>query len=244
VVAALDAAGVAWSSELRPSAAPVVVLGPDETKGLEFDSVVVVEPAAIVSETDHGLRSLFVALTRCTNRLTLVHARPLPAVLGLAADDDAGARAEEEAPVPDPDRDEAADDAGEPTVAMPVPFPDDQFDDADVVGTPEVVDVTGRPGALADRVVVSTPAPAVDAVDAVDAAVAALDGIDHEIARAVAGAIVDKLVRAVSPSVLPLVAEEIARALAVRAGRADRLPPAPANGSDHPVPDNAETTAR
>jgi hypothetical protein len=44
--------------------------------------------------------------------------------------------------------------------------------------------------------------------------------------------------------VLPLVAEEIARALAVRAGRADRLPPAPANGSGQSVPDEAETTAR
>ena len=250
VVAALDAAGVAWSSELRPSAAPVVVLGPDETKGLEFDSVVVVEPAAIVSETDHGLRSLFVALTRCTNRLTLVHARPLPAVLGLGADGETAARAEEEAPVPDPDRDEAADDAGDPTVAMPVPFPDDHEvgepaalsaspDEPEHGEWPELVDVTGTAGpALADRVVVSTPAPAVDA------AVAGLDGLDHDIARAVAGAIVDKLVDAVGPSLLPLVAEEIARALAVRAGRADRRPPAPANGSGDPVPDDAETTAR
>jgi DNA helicase IV len=272
VVAALDAAGVAWSSELRPSAAPVVLLVPDEAKGLEFDSVVVAEPAAIVTETDHGLRSLFVALTRCTNRLTLVHTQPLPAVLGLGADDDSGARAQEEAPVPDPERAEAADDAGEPSGAMPVPFPEVHVDDAevgvpsavaspsavadppavasppaepgpddaaDLLDTPEVVDATGRPGALADRVVVSTPAPAVDAVDA---ALAALDDIDHDIARAVAGAIVDKLVRAVGPSLLPLVAEEIARALAVRAGRADQRPPAPANGSGHPVPDDAETS--
>ena len=59
-----------------------------------------------------------------------------------------------------------------------------------------------------------------------------------------AAAIVDRLVRAVGPSLLPLVAEEIARALAVREGRADRLPPAPANGSGHPVPDDAETPAR
>ena len=112
---------------------------------------------------------------------------------------------------------------------MPVPFPDDHPDEV-------------APGsALADRVVVSTPA---SAVDAVDAAVAALDDIDHDIARAVAAAIVDRLVRAVGPSLLPLVAEEIARALAVREGRADRLPPAPANGSGHPVPDDAETPAR
>jgi hypothetical protein len=44
----------------------------------------VVEPAAIVDESEHGLRALYVALTRCTSRLALVHARPLPAVLGLA----------------------------------------------------------------------------------------------------------------------------------------------------------------
>jgi len=277
VVAQLEAEGIAWASELRPSAAPVVVLGPDDAKGLEFDSVVVVEPAAIVAETDHGFRSLFVALTRCTHRLSLVHARPLPAVLGLGPDDDQPAlRAEEEAPVPDPDREDAAydtgddaggddmggddmggDDTGDETVAMPVPFPDeppevaevvDRSEVAEVVDRPDVVDqpdvvavvdVTGPPApALADRVVVSTPAPAVTA------AVAALDDIDHDIARAVAGAVVDRLARAVDPSLLPLVAEEIARALAVRMGRADRRPPATANGSGGAVRDETETRAR
>ena len=143
VVTALDVAGVAWASELRPSAAPVVVLGPEEAKGLEFDSVVVVEPAAIVAETDHGLRSLFVALTRCTHRLSLVHARPLPGVLGLGpADDEPLAWAEEEeAPVPDPDR-TAPDHRDDDTVAMPVPFPDDD---------PDVVDVTDYPAAVLPR---------------------------------------------------------------------------------------------
>jgi DNA helicase IV len=83
LIGALDADGIAWTPELRPAAAPVVVLTPDDAKGLEFDSVVVVEPAAIVDESVHGVRALYVALTRCTNRLALVHARPLPAVLGL-----------------------------------------------------------------------------------------------------------------------------------------------------------------
>jgi DNA helicase IV len=85
LVAALDDDGTAWASELAPSAPPVVVLTPDEAKGLEFDAVVVVEPAAIVEQSEHGLRSLFVALTRCTSRLALVHARPLPSQLGLGA---------------------------------------------------------------------------------------------------------------------------------------------------------------
>ena len=83
LVAALDDDGTAWASELAPSAPPVVVLTPDEAKGLEFDVVVVVEPAAIVEQSEHGLRSLFVALTRCTSRLALVHARPLPTQLRL-----------------------------------------------------------------------------------------------------------------------------------------------------------------
>jgi DNA helicase IV len=48
------------------------------TKGLELDATVVVEPAAIVDEEAQGLRALYVALTRSTKRLTLVHARPLP----------------------------------------------------------------------------------------------------------------------------------------------------------------------
>ncbi len=260
VVAALESEGVAWASELRPSAAPVVVLGPDEAKGLEFDSVVVVEPAAIVTESDHGSRSLFVALTRCTHRLALVHAHPLPSVLGLGpADDEPVARAEEEASVPDPDS-EAPDDSileesepygwfdeaqGDDTVAMPVPFPDDDpvteapYPEVEAGDASDVVDVVDAPSpAIADRVVVSTPTPLPTA--AADA-VAALDDIDHDIARAVAGAVVDRLSRAVDPSLLPLVAEEIARALAVRMAAADRAPRL-TNGSGH-VATDAETTA-
>jgi DNA helicase IV len=50
-------------------------------KGLELDAAVVVEPARILDEEPRGLRSLYVALTRATKRLALVHAEPLPAVL-------------------------------------------------------------------------------------------------------------------------------------------------------------------
>jgi DNA helicase IV len=48
-------------------------------KGLELDGVVVVEPSDIVEAEPQGMRSLYVALTRATQRLTIVHARPLPA---------------------------------------------------------------------------------------------------------------------------------------------------------------------
>ncbi len=50
-------------------------------KGLEVDAAVVVEPARIVAEECQGIRSLYVALTRATRRVTVVHAEPLPAVL-------------------------------------------------------------------------------------------------------------------------------------------------------------------
>ena len=64
----------------------VPVLTPREAKGLEFDHVVVVEPALIVEEGgDAGLRELYVALTRPTKTLAVVHSRPLPEALGVTA---------------------------------------------------------------------------------------------------------------------------------------------------------------
>jgi DNA helicase IV len=50
-------------------------------KGLELDAVVVVEPAEIVASGEHGLRSLYVALTRSTQRLSVVHHDPLPSAM-------------------------------------------------------------------------------------------------------------------------------------------------------------------
>ena len=50
-------------------------------KGLEVDAAVVVEPARIVAEECQGVRSLYVALTRATKRVTVVYAEPLPDVL-------------------------------------------------------------------------------------------------------------------------------------------------------------------
>jgi DNA helicase IV len=57
----------------------IPILTPRRSKGLEFDHVVVVEPALIAEEGgDSGLRELYVALTRPTKTLTVVHSRPLP----------------------------------------------------------------------------------------------------------------------------------------------------------------------
>jgi DNA helicase IV len=57
---------------------PVAVYTVDGAKGLEFDAVVVVEPADVVEERQNGLRALYVALTRTTRALHVVHHRPLP----------------------------------------------------------------------------------------------------------------------------------------------------------------------
>jgi DNA helicase IV len=50
----------------------IAFLSPSEAKGLEFDSVVVVSPAAIVAESVRGTSALYVAMTRPTQRLALV----------------------------------------------------------------------------------------------------------------------------------------------------------------------------
>jgi DNA helicase IV len=65
-----------------PNEFPFPILTPRQAKGLEFDHVVVVEPAAIADEGDRGLRELYVALTRPTKTLVVVHARRLPEALG------------------------------------------------------------------------------------------------------------------------------------------------------------------
>ncbi|WP_329228978.1 AAA family ATPase [Streptomyces canus] len=74
---ALDAAGVvsAGPDELgaRVSVVPAGVV-----KGLEYDHVVAVEPAAIAEAEERGLHRLYVVLTRAVSRLVVVHGRPLP----------------------------------------------------------------------------------------------------------------------------------------------------------------------
>ena len=52
-----------------------------DAKGLEFDSVLIVEPADIVDESPRGMGDLYVALTRATQRLGVVHTQDLPATL-------------------------------------------------------------------------------------------------------------------------------------------------------------------
>ena len=57
----------------------IAVITPQDAKGLEFDSVVVVDPAAILAASERGAGALYVAMTRATQRLTLVAEGELPA---------------------------------------------------------------------------------------------------------------------------------------------------------------------
>ncbi|WP_182360395.1 HelD family protein [Tomitella gaofuii] len=70
----------------------VEVMPVADVKGLEFDSVIVVEPDAIIGGSERGRADLYVALTRATQRLVVVHSRALPRELtGLRAVDDGAA---------------------------------------------------------------------------------------------------------------------------------------------------------
>ncbi len=61
--------------------APIGVLVPTDAKGLEFDHVIVVEPARLVTPDSAGLRLLYVTLTRATRTLAVVHSESLPEAL-------------------------------------------------------------------------------------------------------------------------------------------------------------------
>lgn len=76
LAAAPDLAGALVTDGRDPLGARVAVLDPVAAKGLEFDVVVLVEPAAVL---EAGPGDLYVAMTRPTRRLHVVHARPLPA---------------------------------------------------------------------------------------------------------------------------------------------------------------------
>jgi len=71
------------AAERGPSAldARIAVLTVAEAKGLEFDSVLIVDPAGIVADSPRGAADLYVALTRATQRLGVVHGGGLPSML-------------------------------------------------------------------------------------------------------------------------------------------------------------------
>jgi hypothetical protein len=58
--------------------ARVTLVPASMVKGLEYDHVVAVEPAAVAEAEERGAHRLYVVLTRAVSRLDVVHARPLP----------------------------------------------------------------------------------------------------------------------------------------------------------------------
>jgi DNA helicase IV len=64
----------------------VSVLPAAQAKGMEFDHVLVLEPTAIAERGPAGPRRLYVALSRSTQTLTVLHTTPLPSELGTPAD--------------------------------------------------------------------------------------------------------------------------------------------------------------
>ncbi|MBB4767002.1 AAA family ATPase [Amorphoplanes digitatis] len=78
----LEAAGLeAATPDEVDSEARVTVVPATIVKGLEYDHVIVVEPAEIVAAEPRGLHRLYVVLTRAVSRLSVVHAAPLPGPL-------------------------------------------------------------------------------------------------------------------------------------------------------------------
>jgi hypothetical protein len=212
----LDVDGLAWSPELRAATSPVVVLGADEVKGLEFDCVVVVEPAQIVAEAEHGLRSLFVALTRCTNRLAIVHAEPLPEVLGLATD-------EPEAPAPESNGEHAGDgvvvdlagraDDDSTAVVVNLSVVDDEPTGAVVVDLAQALGQAAAIGADEGNTTLD-PIGADEGnttLDPIDAAIArdAFDGLERQIAQAIAATVAERIIATIRPELLAAVADEL-----------------------------------
>ncbi|MET0416226.1 MAG: AAA family ATPase, partial [Actinoplanes sp.] len=75
----LAAAGIeAAGPDEVDSPARVTVVPATVVKGLEYDHVIVIEPADIVAAEPRGLHRLYVVLTRAVSRLSVLHGRPLP----------------------------------------------------------------------------------------------------------------------------------------------------------------------
>ena len=80
--AALTRAGIEYGRATRQGLEKQVTVVPvNLVKGLELDSVLVIEPKRVLTEQIRGAQSLYVALTRSTKRLTVIHTGQLPEVL-------------------------------------------------------------------------------------------------------------------------------------------------------------------
>lgn len=101
VRAALGAEHMSWADVGRDEevGSSITLVGPTDAKGLEFEAVIVVEPEEIVGSDARGLRLLYVALTRATKHLAVVHAGEALPIPGMAPPQQA-------TPTPDADGEE------------------------------------------------------------------------------------------------------------------------------------------
>jgi DNA helicase IV len=78
----LDLAGIEHGTAIRQGLDhQVTVVTPSLVKGLELDAVIVVEPRSILEEEVRGPQALYVAVTRSTKRLGILHTGELPDLL-------------------------------------------------------------------------------------------------------------------------------------------------------------------
>ncbi|WP_285473959.1 AAA family ATPase [Actinoplanes sp. NBRC 101535] len=82
LIAAVPGAAVGEQPDLLNH---VVLMTVRQAKGLEFDSVLVIAPDEIIEESPRGLSDLYVAITRATRRLGVLHTTDLPKVLSALA---------------------------------------------------------------------------------------------------------------------------------------------------------------
>ncbi|OEJ95721.1 HelD family protein [Streptomyces thermolilacinus] len=108
----------------------VSVLAAAQAKGMEYDHVLVVEPATIADRGPAGLRQLYVALTRSTQSLTVLHTAPLPEALTATGGSGSGSGD------PGTRGSRAGEASGTPPKPAPAPLPR--------VGTDVRVEVVGR----------------------------------------------------------------------------------------------------
>ena len=73
--------GIAHGADPALLDASTAILEVDQSKGLEFDSVLIADPGEILSESPRGGSDLYVAVTRATKRLGVIADGPLPDVL-------------------------------------------------------------------------------------------------------------------------------------------------------------------
>lgn len=100
---ALDYEQVQWTDGRVSLSAGLVLVPAEDSKGLEFDAVVVVEPSLIAGKDPRGSNLLYVAMTRTTRFLSIVYSEPLPEYLAGIHSGHLGTSVTESAAEPTPD---------------------------------------------------------------------------------------------------------------------------------------------